>query len=397
MIARLTARMLTEPAPGPLWAFSRNFLWKGGRAIRAFERRLARGEYFPAFPFFSITDACNLACQGCWITPSSPPRELSVEQLDAMIRESKAHDCSFFGLLGGEPLLHRGLLDLIGRHPDCYFILFTNGTLLTDDVAAALRRLRNVSPLVSVEGLERVSDERRGARDVYRRTMAGLDNCRRHRLVTGVATSVCRSNIDELATDRFLEELIRRRVHFVWYYIYRPLGARPCPELCLSAEQVTRLRRFLVEARSRFPILIVDAYWDHLGRALCPAAVGISHHIGPGGDIEPCPAVQFAGESAGAGPGFYATVAGSPFLREFRDLARRETRGCILMERPDLLAALARRQGAHGTSGRGTELRELDQLAPCPSHAIEGQEIPEQHWLYKAGKKNWFFGFGAYG
>jgi len=93
------------------------------------------------------------------------------------------------------------LFELLEPHPDCYFQVFTNGQLITDDVAAQLRRVGNVSPLVSVEGTGMVSDERRGRMNVLSKTMAGLAACRKNRLITGVATSVCRTNIDDLVTE----------------------------------------------------------------------------------------------------------------------------------------------------------------------------------------------------
>ena len=43
-----------------------------------------------------------------------------------------------------------------------------------------------------------VSDERRGKKDVLSKTMRGLEACLRERILTGVATSVCQSNIDDL-------------------------------------------------------------------------------------------------------------------------------------------------------------------------------------------------------
>ena len=49
--------------------------------------------------------------------------------------------------------------------------------------------------------------------------------------------------------------------------------------------------------RAKKPIVIVDAYYDGEGQALCPAATGFTHHISPWGDIEPCPIIQFAKES----------------------------------------------------------------------------------------------------
>ena len=55
--------------------------------------------------------------------------------------------------------------------------------------------------------------------------------------------------------------------------------------------------------RAKKPIIIIDAYYDGEGQALCPAATGISHHINPWGDIEPCPIVQFAKESIHASEG----------------------------------------------------------------------------------------------
>ncbi|GAF98243.1 unnamed protein product, partial [marine sediment metagenome] len=135
-------------------------------------------------------------------------------------------------------LLYEGLWDVLGRHGDCYFQVFTNGTLLTDDTARRMRALGNVTPLVSIEGLARTSDERRGGTNVYARALEALARCRENRLLTGVATSICRSNIDELVTRRFVEGLIDRGVHYLWYYVYRPVGPDPTPTLALSREQL---------------------------------------------------------------------------------------------------------------------------------------------------------------
>lgn len=80
-------------------------------------------------------------------------------------------------------------------------------------------------------------------------------------------------------------------MHYAWFYIYRPVGPNPTPELCLTPEQIRELRRFLVDARTWAPIIVVDTYWDAEGRAVCPAATGISYHITPAGFIEPCPVI----------------------------------------------------------------------------------------------------------
>lgn len=397
MILKLGRRMISEIDKRLLAKFIFNFGWKGMRAVHRFQKRVRWGEYFPAFLFLSVTNNCNLKCQGCWVTTTRPVHELDLGAMDRIISESKKQGTYFFGILGGEPLMHHGLFDLMQNHLDSYFLLFTNGTMITDETAGKMHRLGNVSPLISIEGRETVSDQRRGSDRVYNRTMKGLEHCRNHGLITGVATSVCKSNIIDLASEIFINELVEHRVHYLWYYIYRPVGPDPSPELTLSREEVLTLRRFMVEVRGKVPLLVVDSYWDHMGRALCPAAVGMGHHIGPNGDIEPCPPIQFARDNIRDSENLFDIFNNSEFLKRFRDLVCRTTRGCILMEQPELLEKTMREERARDTSGRGTGFEEMLSMTPCSSHHLPDSEIPEKYWLYKFAKKHWFFGLSAYG
>ena len=397
MIGALCRRMLSNHDLRLVAKFAYRFGWQGMRAVSRFRRRMKRGETFPAFTFLSITNACNLRCQGCWVTPTSPPRHLGVEVCNHIIDAGRGRGCFFYGLLGGEPLMHPNLLDIIAAHPDCYFQVFSNGTLIDADIAREFRRLGNVTPLISIEGSETVSDVRRGGHEVYSRTLEGLERCREQRLITGVACSICQSNLADLASESFIESLLLRGIAYLWYYIYRPVGPRPSPELALTLDQVVALRRFLVDARCRYPLAMVDAYWDAEGRALCPAATGISHHINPFGDIEPCPIIQFACDRLAASSDVVATFQESDFLERFRCMATARTRGCILLEDPALLADFVVRSGARDSSGRGTAFEELSTSCPRVSHNMGGREIPEKHWFYRFAKKHWFFGFGAYG
>ena len=107
--------------------------------------------------------------------------------------------------------------------------------------------------------------------------MAAIEACRRQRLFFGVASSLCKNNLDDLLCDAFLEDMIRRGALYAWYYIYRPSGPDPAPDLALDAADILRVRRFLVEARRRHPILIVDAYWDADGRALTQVVLSDWH------------------------------------------------------------------------------------------------------------------------
>ena len=396
MVFGLARRMLTEPDPRALRKLVWNMGVKGVRSVQRYKRRLKRGEHFPPFLFISVISGCQLRCQGCWVDVEAPSRKIEIDELNRLVGDAKRHGNSYFGILGGEPLLHPDLFDLFAAHPDCYFQLFTNGQLIDDARAAELRRLGNVTPLVSIEGTAVVSDERRGRTAVLDKSLAGLEACARNRLVTGVATSVCKTNIDDLVQESWLRRLIDLGVHYAWFHTYRVVGPKPTAEIALTPEEVLRVRRFIVRMRAKLPIAIIDAYWDDEGQALCPMATGVSHHISPYGDIEPCPIIQFATESVYDGPSVYETMTASSFLKDFRETAARTTRGCIVLERPDLVRELVARHGARDTTQRQTASAELAELTPRSSQYNPGNEIPEEHWAYAFAKKHWFFGFGAY-
>ena len=141
---------------------------------------------------------------------------------------------------------------------------------------------------------------------------------------------------------------------------------------------------------------MIDAYYGHDGKALCPMVTGVSHHVSPKGDIEPCPIIQFATEIIRDQRGVFETMRDSAFLKDFRDLSGQATRGCVVLERPDLVKALVLKHGARDTTVRGTAMAELDAMTPRFSQWLPGEEVPEKHWMYRLAKKHWFGDFGAY-
>ena len=396
MYLRLANRVLWETDKRLVWKAIWNFGLKGIRAVQMHKSRLKRGEFFPPFLYVSVINSCNLRCQGCWVDVSAKQAKIEPEAMDKLISQAKAMGNSFFGILGGEPFMHSGLLDILGKHRDCYFQVFTNGQFISEDVAKKLRDFGNVTPLISVEGNEIVSDERRGRGHVYSDTMQGLQNCLKHKVLTGVCTSLCQTNFD-LLSEKWLDRLIEMGVFYTWFHIYRVVGPDSKPELALTPEQQLECRKFVVEMRCKKPIVIIDAYYDGNGQALCPAATGFTHHISPYGDIEPCPVIQFAKESIYDEKPLKDIFQESAFLRDFRETAAQHTRGCIILERPDLLKDLVERHGAKDTTARHAAMAELEGLQTRPSQYNPGQEIPEKSWAYKIAKYFWFNDYGTYG
>ena len=170
----LAKRVLIETDKRLLWKLAWNMGLKGFMSVQRHKSRLKRDEYFPPFLYVSILNTCNLRCQGCWVDVSSKQQLLQPDEFHRLVREAKAMGNVFFGIVGGEPFMHPKLFELIEPHNDCYFQIFTNGHFITDAHAKKMRQLGNVTPLISVEGTEFISDERRGRSGVLNKTLAGL-------------------------------------------------------------------------------------------------------------------------------------------------------------------------------------------------------------------------------
>ena len=58
-------------------------------------------------------------------------------------------EARYFAISGGEPLAYhsdgKGILDIAEKHPDCFFLMYTNGTLIDDKVAARLAQPESVA------------------------------------------------------------------------------------------------------------------------------------------------------------------------------------------------------------------------------------------------------------
>ncbi|MBN2434611.1 MAG: radical SAM protein [Spirochaetes bacterium] len=393
---RLILRFIFKINAGCRRKFIRNLVIKGVGTLRTFRRRKKNGGHFPAFHFISITNRCNLACQGCWVSRSDEGTDLPLDRIDAIIAEGKRNKSYFYGLLGGEPLLYPQLFDIVSNHSDCYFQLFTNGLLLDDTVADRILECGNVTPLISLEGNQTAADIRRGGSDVYRQTVDAIKRCTSRGIITGVAMSVCKSNYD-MALDRsFLKELWKMGVVYLWYYIYRPVGENPCYELALESDQIESLRRFMIDERKSQPLIIVDSYWNADGAPFCPAAEGLSHHINPAGYVEPCPVLQFSHDKIGKDTDINAFYNQGAFLPSFKRALCDKTDGCILMEDPKWLADYIIKSEAINTSNRKHYINMLGDAPTLCSHSV-ASSIKEKSFFYRFAKRHAFFGMGAYG
>ena len=104
-----------------------------------------------------IHSACNLHCIGCWAAEYGNKLNLTFEELDDVIEQGVKMGTFFYIFSGGEPMVRKkDIIRLCEKHPDCQFLSFTNGTLIDEQFADEMLRVKNFIPAISIEALKRL-------------------------------------------------------------------------------------------------------------------------------------------------------------------------------------------------------------------------------------------------
>jgi MoaA/NifB/PqqE/SkfB family radical SAM enzyme len=253
-------------------------LW--GRALCLPPGRLSAVQSFreehgcdpPWFLTISPGHACNLTCEGCYAnSPSTRVRvgaaALDWSLLDRIMTEARElWGVPLFVFSGGEPLMYRSegkdLLDMVERHSDCLFLMFTNGTLIDKETAARLARLGNLTPALSVEGMHEYTDERRG-RGVFAQALDAMADLREAGVPFGISVTVTRANCDEILSDQFLDFFFAEQGAFYGFlFQYMPIGQTLDMDLMPTHEQRIKSWRRCWEVVATKRLFLVD-FWNH--------------------------------------------------------------------------------------------------------------------------------------
>jgi MoaA/NifB/PqqE/SkfB family radical SAM enzyme len=253
---------------------------------------LDAGQQVPFTILISPTMRCNLNCVGCYARDYSKKDDLDFEVIDRILTEAKEMGVAFFTILGGEPFIRNDVFELYKKHPDALFQVYTNGTLINEEGADKLSQIGNVIPMISIEGFEKETDQRRG-KGTYQKIMKAMDLLQNRGIPFGTSVAVTKLNEEIVTGDKFIDMLIDKGAYINWFFLYMPVGRKPDLSLMPTPEQ----RKHLLERgryiRANKPLFIIDFWNDAPYVGGCIAGKEYIH-ITSKGDVEPCIFTHFA-------------------------------------------------------------------------------------------------------
>ncbi len=317
------------------------------------------------------TSACNLHCIGCWAAEYGNKLNLSYNELDDIIRQGKEMGVYMYIYTGGEPLVRRyDLIRLCEKHSDCIFLCFTNSTLIDEEFADEMLRVKNFIPAISLEGDEEATDSRRG-KGTYQKVMKAMSLLHEKKLLYGISSCYTSVNFDSISSEEYYDSLIDLGAYFIWYFHYMPVGNDASTELLPTAEQRAEVYRRIRHLRSTKPLFAMDFQNDAEYVGGCIAGGRRYLHINANGDVDPCVFIHYSDSNirekslldALRSPLFMAYHNGQPFNENM-------LQPCPMLENPDKLRKIVAETGAASTDLQSPESVEhlcgkCDHYAAC--------------------------------
>lgn len=317
---------------------------------RQMEMQEKHGCNIPWAVLLDPTSACNLKCTGCWAAQYGNKLNMTYEELDSIINQANELGTYFFLFSGGEPLVRKkDIIKLCEAHPDCQFSAFTNGTLIDEEFADEMLRVKNFIPAISVEGFEEDTDYRRG-KGTFQKVESAMKILREKRLPFGISCCYTSRNVDVIGSEEYFDRMIEWGAKFCWFFTYMPVGNSAVPELMATAEQREFMYHRIREFRSTKPIFTLDFWNDGEYVDGCIAGGRRYLHINANGDYEPCAFMHYSDSNirektlleALKSPLFMAYHDGQPWNEN-------HLRPCPLLDNPEKLAEAVGKSGAHST------------------------------------------------
>lgn len=304
-------------------------MFHGTKKIR--EMREVHKCNIPWIILMDPTSACNLHCTGCWAAEYGNKLNLSLDEMDFVIRQGKELGVYFYMLTGGEPLVRKkDVIELCRKHNDCVILAYTNGTLVDEELCKQMQEVGNLYLAISLEEKPEVNDLRRGE-GVYGKVMHAMELLKAHGLVFGTSICYTSQNIESVTSDEFIQMIIEKGCRYSFYFHYMPVGNDAAVDLLPSSEQRTYMYHRVREIRN------MKKRPEILKQPLCMAY----HNNQPFNEnhLRPCP----------------------------------------MLENPKILQRLVRESGAHSTDLQSPESAE-HLCGKCKEYAANWAETAEELW-----------------
>ncbi len=163
--------------------------------------RISRKKKIPLIVNFEVTHQCNLNCIHCYHLKKKINEELTYEQIKKILISLRDAGTMFLIITGGEPFFRKDILYILKQAKELNFsiIIFTNGTLITQEIAKFISGIVPFSVHISLYSVkEKVHERITGKPGSFEKTMKGIQLLQNNGVNPVIKCPVMNENINSI-------------------------------------------------------------------------------------------------------------------------------------------------------------------------------------------------------
>jgi radical SAM protein with 4Fe4S-binding SPASM domain len=167
-------------------------------------RKRIGNQRMPLSGSLELNYRCNLRCQHCYVahghTGLPGKQELTTAEIARILGEASDAGCLWLLLTGGEPLMRKDFKEIYleAKRRGLLITLFTNGTMLTPEMADFLAEYRPFNLEITLYGFTQETYEKvTGIPGSHRRCYQGIELLMERQIILGLKTVVMTLNLHE--------------------------------------------------------------------------------------------------------------------------------------------------------------------------------------------------------
>jgi len=163
-----------------------------------------------------LTYTCNYRCAHCYGKYGkkhgpkyNPNNTMNLEELKQIVKTLHKNGCRYISLLGGEPLLHKDIKEIIRfiRSYNIELSIITNGSL----VKKRIEDIKDTSTIcLSIDGGEKSNNFLRG-KGTFSKSIKAISISKKHRINTHINTTIYKKSIKDI--DDLFEYAKKNKVY----------------------------------------------------------------------------------------------------------------------------------------------------------------------------------------
>jgi len=218
--------------------------------------KISKEKYAPRTVHFDITTKCNLKCIYCLASDRMKKnKELSTKQVVNIINQLPELGTWLLCLSGGEPFLRKDIFKILDHVEKLQLLtqVYTNGTLITKEVAKKLSEYKYVFLQVSLDSVVPEHNDFNRGKGTYAKTIQGIKYLLQYGEIPEICMVLTTANYKDLEeTAEFLHKLGIKYIRIGPAHPYCGRGYENREKIQLTISQWREIGKKIIELNNRY-------------------------------------------------------------------------------------------------------------------------------------------------